>query len=331
MEKNILEKLQGKGLIIHHWDTDGICSATLLLKHLHDKNIDNKTPELGNYYLTKKELQEYSKKYDYIIIADMSLPEDNILKLAKKSEILIFDHHLGKEIKQAYHHNPIIKGENPDKHPSASWIINTYLNNPINIYAILGIIGDHEQKIKNNPVFYKIITDFCKENHLTFNDLLKMVYLIDTNYKIGDKKAVEEAPKKLLTIDSPDDILNNEKWNKNLEKLNKEIQKILDQPHEEINNAIVFKKINTPYNIISTITRKIAWNTGKNTLIINTGFFNNMDQIYTRSNNKNMELMIKRGKELGFKCGGKKEVLGAIVPKEKTDDFVIELIDFLKK
>ena len=261
----------------------------------------------------------------------MSFPEDNILKLAKKSKILIFDHHLGKEIKQVFHHNPIIKGENPDKHPSASWIINTYLNNPINIYAILGIIGDHEQKIKNNPVFYKIITDFCKENHLTFNDLLKMVYLIDTNYKIGDKKAVEEAPKKLLTIDSPDDILNNEKWNKNLEKLNKEIQKILDQPHEEINNAIVFKKINTPYNIISTITRKIAWNTGKNTLIINTGFFNNMDQIYTRSNNKNMELMIKRGKELGFKCGGKKEVLGAIVPKEKTDDFVIELIDFLKK
>jgi len=41
--------------------------------------------------------------------------------------------------------------------------------------------------------------------------------------------------------------------------------------------------------------------------------------------------MIKRGKELGFKCGGKKEVLGAIVPKEKTDDFVVELIDFLKE
>jgi len=280
MEKNILENLQGKGLIIHHWDTDGICSARLLLKHLHDKNIDNKTPELGNYYLTKEEQKNYSN-YDYIIIADMSFPEDNILKLAKKSKILIFDHHLGKEIKQVYHHNPIIKGEKPDKHPSASWIINTYLNNPINIYAILGIIGDHEQKIKNNPVFYKIITDFCKENHLTFNDLLKMVYLIDTNYKIGDKKAVEEAPRELLSINSPEDKLNNEKWNKNLEKLNKEIQKILDQPHEEIKD-VIFKKINTPYNIISTITRRIAWETGKNTLVINTGFFPKEDQIYMR-------------------------------------------------
>ncbi len=259
----------------------------------------------------------------------MSLPEDNILKLAKKSEVLIFDHHLGKEIKQVFHHNPIIKGENPDKHPSASWIINTFLNNPINIYAILGIIGDHEQKIKNNIFFFKKITDFCKDNNLTFDDLLKIVYLLDTNYKIGDKKAVEEAPRKLLTMNSPDDILNNEKWNENLEKLNQEIQKILDQPQEEIKD-VIFKKINTPYNIISTITRKIAWETGKNTLVINTGFFPKEDQIYMRCK-KNAEPMIKRGKELGFKCGGKKEVLGAIVPKEKTDDFVIELIDFLKK
>ena len=328
MEKDILENLQGKGLIIHHWDTDGICSARLLLKHLHDKNIDNKTPELGNYYLTKEEQKNYSN-YDYIIIADMSFPEDNILKLAKKSKILIFDHHLGKEIKQVFHHNPIIKGENPDKHPSASWIINSFLNNPINIYAILGIIGDHEQKIKNNTFFFKKITDFCKENNLTFDDLLKMVYLLDTNYKIGDKKAVEEAPRKLLTINSPDDILNNKKWNENLEKLNKEIQKILDQPHEEIKD-VIFKKINTPYNIISTITRRIAWETGKNTLVINTGFFPKEDQVYMRCK-KNAEPMIQRGKQLGFKCGGKKEVLGAIVPKEKTDDFVVELIDFLKE
>lgn len=325
----MLEKLQGEGLIIHHWDTDGICSARLLLKHLHNKKIDNKTPELGNYYLTKEEQKNYSQ-YDYIIIADMSLPENNILKLAKKSKIFIFDHHLGKEIKQVYHHNPIIKGENPDKYPSASWIINTFLNNPVNIYAILGIVGDHEQKIKDNQVFYKIITDFCKENNLTFDDLLKMVYLLDTNYKIGDKKAVEETPRKLLNINSPDDILNNKKWNENLEKLDQEIQKILDQPHEEINN-IIFKKINTPYNIISTATRKIAWSTGKDTLIINTGFFPREDQIYLRCNNKNLEPMIKRGKQLGFKCGGKKEVLGAITPKEKTDDFVIELLDFLKE
>ena len=62
--------------------------------------------------------------------------------------------------------------------------------------------------------------------------------------------------------------------------------------------------------------------------MINTGFFNDADEVYVRSN-KNLEPMIKRGKQLGFKCGGKKEVLGSIVPKEQTNSFVDEIKEYL--
>jgi len=323
----MFEELSGKGLLIHHWDTDGICSAKLLLEKLKDKEIINKTPILGNYFLTEEELNEYSK-YDFVIIADMSLPEDNVLRLAKNAKVMIFDHHLGKVIKSVFHHNPVIKGENPDQYPSASWIVNDYLGNDVDLYAILGIIGDHEQKIKNNDVFYKKITSFCNENNMTFEDLLKMAYLIDTNYKLGDKEAVEQAPHYLLENNSINDILENKTWNENYENINEEITKQVNTPNDEI-NGIIFKKINTPYNIISTVTRKIAWDSGKNTLVINTGFFGDKDQIYVRGK-KDAAPIIKRGKELGFKCGGKKEVMGAIVPKDQTDSFVIEIIDFLK-
>ncbi len=323
----MLSALSGKGLLIHHWDTDGICSAKLLLEHLSGKEIINKTPELGNYFLTENELEEYSK-YDFVIITDMSFPENNILKLAENAKVMIFDHHLGKVIEKVYHHNPVIKGENPDKYPSASWIVNDFLGNKINLFALLGIVGDHEQKIKNNKDFYNKIIDFCNENNLKFEDLLKMVYLMDSNYKLGDKTTVEKAPHLLLSNGSASDILNNKIWNENLSKLNEEITKILEKPSDEI-SGIILKKINTPYNIISTITRKIAWETGKNTVVVNSGFFNNKDQIYMRSI-KNAEPMIQRGKSLGFKCGGKKEVLGAIVPKNKTDSFVQEIIEFLR-
>ena len=322
----MLEELEGKGLIIHHWDTDGICSTHILLWHLKDKKIDNKTPALGNYYLTEEELENYSK-YDFIILLDMSLPINNILRLAQDAKVMIFDHHLGKEIDEVFHYNPVIKGENPDKYPSASWIINDYLGNKINLYALLGVVGDHEQKIKNNEEFYKKITDFCKENKLDFDDLLKMVYLIDSNYKIGDKLAVEQAPH-LLKNNSSEQILNNKNWNKNLAVLDEEIKKIINAPADEIDNTI-FKKISTQYNIISTITRKVAWDSGKNTIVVNTGFFDDRDQIYMRSN-KDAEPIIQKGKQLGYRCGGKKEVLGAIVPKDKTDSFVKEILDFLK-
>ena len=323
----MLKELTGKGLLIHHWDTDGICSAKLILEHLKDKDITNRTPNLGNYYLTEEELESYSK-YDYIIIVDMNLPEDNILHLAKTAKIMIFDHHLGKVIKQVYHHNPVIKGENPDEYPSASWIVNDYLGNNVNLFAILGIIGDHETKIKNNQKFNQIIENFCKENNLTFEDLHKMVYLLDSNYKSGDKQAVEKAPLLLPNLQTIEFILNNTTWNKNLERLDNEIKKIIQGPSEDI-NGIILKKIDTTYNIISTITRKVAWESGKNTIVINTGFFDDKDQIYMRST-KTAEPMIKRGKSLGFKCGGKKEVLGAIVPKDKTDSFVQEMLEYLK-
>jgi len=322
----MLKELKGKGLIIHHWDTDGICSARLLLDSLSNKKIENKTPALGNYYLTEDEMIAYSK-YDFIIIADMSFPISNVIKLAENAKVMIFDHHLGKEVIQVFHHNPVIKGQNPDKFPSASWIINDFLGNKINLYAILGVVGDHEQKIKNNKDFYKKITDFCKENKLEFDDLLKMVYLMDSNYKVGDKKAVEQAPL-LLKNGSAEKILSNKNWNKNLKTLDEEIKKILNSPAEEI-DGIIFKKINTQYNIISTITRKVFWDSGKNTVVINTGFFEDRDQIYMRSN-KNAEPIIQKGKELGYRCGGKKEVLGAILPKSETDSFVKEILKFLK-
>ena len=325
--KTMLEELEGKGVLIHHWDADGICSTRLLLEHLSNKNIINKTPELGNYYLTEKELDNYSK-YDFVIVADMSFPKNNILKLAKNAQVIIFDHHLGEQIKEVFHHNPVIKGKNPDEYPSASWIINSFLSNNVNLFALLGIVGDHEQRIKNNGPFYKAITNFCKNNNLNFDDMLKMVYLLDSNYKIGDKNAVEQAPYLILRYNSAKYILENHQWNKNLTKLNEEITKQLEKPAEKI-NGIILKKINTSYNIISTITRKVAWVEGKNTVVINTGFFDDKDQIYMRSK-KNAEPMIQKGKALGFKCGGKKEVLGAIVPKDKTDSFVQEILDFLK-
>ena len=322
----MFDKLQGNGLLIHHWDTDGICSAHLLLKQLAGKNIVNKTPELGNYYLTEQELAAYAS-YDFIIVADMALPEDNILFLAKNAQVLIFDHHLQPEIKQVFHHNPVIKGEKPDEYPSASWIVNHYLGNPVNLFALLGVVGDHEQKIKNNPVFYQLIADFCKKNNLDFDDMLQMVYLLDSNYKLGDKHAVEQAPHLFHQHSSPDDILHNKQWNDNLTTLNTEITTQLNKPSDDL-NGIILKKIDTSFNIISTITRKVAWGSGKNTVVINTGFFDDKDQVYVRSK-KNIEPMIQRGKQLGFKCGGKKEVLGAIIPKDNTNSFIEEIVDFL--
>ena len=161
----MLEELQGSGVLIHHWDTDGICSARLLLEKL-SKNVVNKTPVLGNYFLTEEELTSYAS-YDFVIVADMALPEENIKRLAKHAKVLIFDHHLQQPIPGVVHHNPIGKGQDPLLYPSASWIVNDFLGNPVNVFALLGIVGDHEKRIQTNKEFYSKITDFCAQGSIS--------------------------------------------------------------------------------------------------------------------------------------------------------------------
>jgi single-stranded DNA-specific DHH superfamily exonuclease len=321
----MLEELQGSGVLIHHWDTDGICSARLLLEKL-PKNMVNKTPVLGNYFLTEEELTAYSS-YDFVIVVDMALPEDNINRLAKHAKVLIFDHHLQQPIPGVDHHNPIGKGEDPQLYPSASWIVNEFLRNPVNMFALLGIIGDHEKRIQTNKVFYSKITDFCTKERLTFDELLMMVSLLDSSYKVGDRKAVEEIPHLILEYTDARRILQNIRWKNNLVLLEKEIVKYIDAPYEEKQNVLL-KRIHTKFNIISTVTRKIAWDSGKDTVVVNTGFFKDNDQVYVRSS-KNLQPLIQQGKMLGYRCGGKTEVLGAVVPKEKTKSFEQEVLRFL--
>ena len=157
-----------------------------------------------------------------------------------------------------------------------------------------------------------------------------MVYLIDSNYKMGKKEDIEQIPHFFQTITDHNDILNHPQWKDNVASINEEINKQLQQPTEEL-NGVLFKKIHTKYSIISTITRKVAWDSGKTTMVLNTGFFDDMNELYVRSTTINLEPLIQKGKQRGYKCGGKKEVLGSIIPKTETDSFIEEIKDYLNK
>jgi len=321
----MFEDLQGSGLLIHHWDTDGICSARLLLEKL-PKTMVNRTPVLGQYFLTEAEMTRYSS-YDFIIVVDMALPEEHIRRLGNTAQVMIFDHHLQQLIPGVFHHNPIATGKNPALYPSASWIVNEFLGSPVNVFALLGVIGDHERRIQTNKKFNAQITEFCSKNQITFDELLRMVSLLDSSYKVGDRNAVEEAPRLLLTYSDVRRILENKQWKRNLLLLEAEIGKYVQGDGEE-NDHVLLKRIHTKFNIISTVTRRIAWESGKDTVVVNTGFFKDHDQVYVRSG-KDLQPLIQQGRMQGYRCGGKKEVLGAVIPREKTESFVEEILQFL--
>lgn len=319
--------VHGRTLLVHHWDTDGICSARLLFEELRDVSAENRTPRIGNYFLTEEELVDFSG-YDSIIIADMVLPVENVLRLAEGSEVTIFDHHIQPPIESVIQHNPIAMGAEPDDHPSASWVVSEFLGREIDLYTLLGMVGDREHRIKENERFWPIISEFCLEYGMAFDDMLRMVELLDSNYKTGDKRAVEMAPRLLLESGGPSDILENREWKRNVELLEEEMDRLLNLPSEDMLGVTV-KRISTQYNIISALTRKLAWGSGRSVMVVNTGFFEDSDQLYVRSPDRDMRALIERAVGLGFKAGGKKDVMGAIVPKEETEGLLKEVSEYL--
>jgi len=324
------------GLIIHHWDTDGICSAAILSEFIGEE-IDSRIPKIGNYYLTTEEIAEISNmEYEFIIVADMAIPEDNILQLKRQSgaEIYIFDHHLQDIIEGVNHYNPVSMGEPIERCPSTSWILSEYLNRGTDLLSILGAVGDNEIKIKTNRDVFSKIERFLEESTLSFDDLLTMVELIDSNYKVGNHEMVLNAVRFIKeNQSSPESILENNAWHQNLKNIKKEIIYQSSMPVSS-SNGISIQEIHTKYNIISTLARQLAWNSDSLvSIVINDGYFDTECQVYIRAGNPSIILkpVIDLAREKGYSAGGKREVVGVVLPKEDTKNFIAEITAIIKR
>ena len=325
----MLGDLQGDGLVIHHWDADGLCSAALLLEYLKPGSPANMCPTIGAFYLSDEEIG-YARGFDYVVIADMALPEADVLRLSEVTRVVIFDHHHQEPIFGVEHLNPVAHGADAALYPSCTWVIKERLGLPLGMHVALGFIGDREHRIMENPRFKEITEEYLADEGITFDEALTLVGLIDSGYKVGDKSGVEEAPRVLMGYSKPDDIRNNGRWRRNLKLFQGKLTEILEEPPEEKNGVLV-KRLDTGYAVISAVTRRIAWGTGRDTIVVNTGFFPQHDQLYSRSSSRDMQPMIERARGRGFNAGGKSDVLGAIIPREKTEPFVDELLGFFKE
>ena len=44
-------EFDGSILLIHHWDTDGICSASLIMEKIRENKVKTWTPPLGTFFV----------------------------------------------------------------------------------------------------------------------------------------------------------------------------------------------------------------------------------------------------------------------------------------
>src|SRR3989344_2249614 len=139
--------------IISHIDTDGITSASMLVRTLQklDKNFSlSFVKQLSHKILSQLKQENYSI-YIFLDLGSANIQEikDNL----KEKQIFILDHHLFQNIENDFTHiNPHLFGNNNELEISGSGIV--YLlsktinleNKDLSYLAIIGAIGDMQEK-----------------------------------------------------------------------------------------------------------------------------------------------------------------------------------------
>ncbi|WP_048058414.1 single-stranded-DNA-specific exonuclease RecJ family protein [Pyrococcus yayanosii] len=305
-------------LIIHHWDTDGITTAALLVRALELGDFKNMTPPIGEFRFDGK-IWAAIERADKLYVLDLNLPQE-VEKVPV--ETLFIDHHIQPRIK-----NPRVRQVNPaleGKHyPSASLVVSEHFG-IFNAWSALGAVGDIGEKAFE----LSRVEELLKGEGLSREDALKLVELIDSNYIVMDRMAVEEALHVLLNYELRE-LLEYEPWIRRVEAIKEAVEEVMSSVEERNGFAIV--DFESPFNIISKVARKLVWEKGYRGAVVVNRNFHGKAQVYFRVSPKEAErisvlTIIGKLRGLGVNAGGKREVIGCICERGKLDE-VLSVID----
>ncbi len=304
-------------MLVHHWDTDGITSAAIYIKVNGEDELF--TPKIGNFYLDEEDFKKVSSR-ERVVILDMNLPDAP--RLCENSEVYIYDHHRATRVECAREHcNPYLEGKH---YPSCTTVLMERFSYREDYLVALGIIGDKGPKareIEEWKIVEKVISQGVK-----YEDLQKAVDLLDSSFKLDRRDEVIENVH--LALQGLDAILNEERLHRNLERIEREIEMWAERAEDR--GSYYFLVMKSPYHIISSVTRRLAWDFGKAAIVVNEK--NDRDEFYIRSPAEDFNALplIEIAKEKGYRAGGKREVMGAILPRGEGKRFAEEVLEVLK-
>ncbi len=143
-----------KNLIISHWDTDGIISSALILRHypsletpvISKEPATEKSSDLGSAFVALRSSFDIhispigtftlapdvirtinEEKYEHIFIIDYALQKDIVEQLSAV-KITVIDHHFTGKATNAEYFNKVIDGASPEDYPCCVMSVVDYVN-----------------------------------------------------------------------------------------------------------------------------------------------------------------------------------------------------------
>ncbi len=303
-------------MIVHHWDTDGIASAAIYLKIKEEELF---TPKIGNFFLDEEDFSVVSSR-ERVVILDMNLPE--AAKLCEFAEVYIYDHHRAQRVQCAKeHYNPYLEGKN---YPSCTTVLMERFSLTPNYLIALGIVGDKGPNAVKSDRWG--ILKSLEKNGITTSKLREAANLLDSSFKLNKRDEVKENVH--LVLKGLDEILEADNLRSNLETINWEIERWVSMAEDR--GKYLYLVMKSPHHLISSVTRELAWKVGKTAIVINHKI--DRDEFYIRSPDNNFDALplIDMARSLGYRAGGKKEVMGAILPRSEGEKFAEKVLEVLK-
>jgi hypothetical protein len=303
-----------KGVVIHHWDTDGIVSAAMLRNYFHqqfpDKKLDLFMPTITNYYLTDEQYTYLQQQgYEFILTCDLNFPSTTVQALAQRwpGQVYFFDHHHHPAPHENVHYFNM-------EHPACASHIAERLHLPYDLLPVIAMVGDREEGIQQDKTYYPYVQEVMAEHSLTFSQLLEVRRLIDSNYIVDDYEGITETIQ--LLQDDPLSVFTDVRLRDNLTKIDATISQLLEQPGQAIAPNVLFWDIQTNYNILSHVTRALS-RQFPDKIIFTRQLKQEQHTCYIRRKDAQFDArdMIAYAHSLGLNSGGKPEVAGIIIPE----------------
>lgn len=308
-----------KGVVVHHWDTDGLVSAALLRnyfqQHYPEKKLDLFMPTITNYYLTADQYDYLQQQgYEFVLTCDLNFPVDTVEQLAKQwpGQVYFFDHHHHPQpYEQVHYYN--------QEHPACASHIAQLLGLPYDLLPVMAMVGDREEAIQADRQFYPAVQAVLSDHALTFAQLLEARRLIDSNYIMDDYTGIVETIQ--LLQDDPLAVFTDVRLQTNLRTIDSEITQLVERPAEQFSDQVWFWEITTHYNLLSHITRALSRHY-PNKVIFTRQLKHDQVTCYVRRKHHPLDVrtVIAYAHELGLNSGGKPEVAGIIIPEYKLTE-----------
>ncbi len=330
--------------VITHTDTDGICSAGILLKAL--KKITKKDIEIK---LASASILRTKKFYENLPISDLiiftDLPIDQSWDIADKEignkKIIIIDHHIplrNLNSSKIIHINPMF---DRDIYIPASKIVFDIFSDIVDIkkydwMAAVGILGD--MGMADSKVFLKNI--FKKYNFESKKKDMRDTLFTKVDELIGSAmicKGEEGAMRSLKIVENSEryeDILENEELN----SYRKKVENYLEELKNEFEKtAEYFKEIDTimfetspKYNIGSVLATVVSRKILDKTIIILNKRSKTVNLNFRRQDGKvDVKELAEFATQGIGKGGGHKKAAGGTISIDKIDEFKIRVMSWL--